>query len=82
MNSGFQISTRIDHASKIWYAAMRIPFAALDHDRLEPGTTFRINFFRTEGPPAPRKYIIWQATMSESFHVPERFGILKLMPSP
>ncbi len=81
-NSGFQISTRIDRAAKTWYAALRIPFAAIDPRPPAEGNTFRINLYRAQGPPSQRKYIAWQATMSDSFHVPERFGILKLVSSP
>jgi hypothetical protein len=81
-NSGFQVSARIDRAAKIWYAAMRIPFAAIDQRPPAAGTTFRINLLRAQGLPSQRKYIAWQPTMSASFHVPERFGILKLTSSP
>ncbi len=81
-NSGFQVSTRIDRAAKTWYAAMRIPFAAIDQRPPADGITFRINLFRAQGPPSQRKYIAWQPTMSDSFHVPERFGILKLVSNP
>ncbi len=81
-NSGFQISTRIDHAAKIWYAAMRIPFAAIAQRSPADGTTFRINLYRAQGPPSRRKYIAWQPTMSDSFHVPDRFGILRLVSHP
>ncbi len=81
-NSGFQISTRIDRAAKIWYAAMRIPFAAIAQRSPADGTTFRINLYRAQGPPSQRKYIAWQPTMSDSFHVPDRFGILRLVSHP
>jgi Carbohydrate family 9 binding domain-like len=81
-NSGFQVATRIDHAVKTWYAAMRIPLAAIDHRSPADGITFRINLFRVQGPPSQRKYIAWQPTMSDSFHVPELFGILKLVSNP
>src|SRR6266436_2817216 len=81
-NSGFQVSTRIDRAAKTWYAAMRIPFAAIDQRPPAVGATFRINLFRTHGPPAQRKYVVWQPTMSDSFHVPERFGVLELVSGP
>lgn len=80
-NSGFQVSTRIDRATKTWYAAMRIPLAAIDRRQPADGNTYRINLFRLQGPPAQRKYIVWQPTMSSSFHVPEHFGILKLVSS-
>lgn len=81
-NSGFQLSTRIDHAGKTWYAAMRIPLAAIDQRPPADGVIFRINLFRAQGPPSQRKYIAWQPTMSDSFHVPESFGILKLASNP
>jgi hypothetical protein len=81
-NSGFKISTRIDHAAKTWYAAMRIPFSAIDQRPPADGITFRINLFRAQGPPSQRKYIAWQSTMSDSFHIPESFGILKLVSNP
>jgi len=81
-NSGFQVSTRIGRKAKTWYAAMRIPLAAIDQRQPAEGLTFRVNLFRAQGPPAQRKYISWQPTMSDSFHVPEHFGTLKLVSSP
>jgi len=78
-NSGFQISARIDRAAKIWYAAMRIPFSALASQAPGPGLKFRINLFRSQGPASDRIEIAWQPTMAATFHVPERFGLLKLV---
>ena len=75
-NSGFQVATRIDHPAHIWYAAMRIPFSALDKRAPADDITFRVNLFRSQGP--DHKLIVWQPTMSDTFHVPERFGTLKL----
>ena len=80
--SGVQVSARIDRAAKTWYAAMRIPFAAIDRRQPADGNLFRINLFRTEGPPSRRTHIVWQPTMSDGFHVPESFGILKLVSNP
>jgi hypothetical protein len=77
-NSGFEHIVRINRSSRIWYAALRIPFAALDTSTPKPSTEFRVNLFRTEGSPASTKEIVWQPTMSDTFHVPERFGVLKL----
>lgn len=77
-NSGFEHTARIDESKHTWYAAIRVPFAALGTSTPAPGTTFRVNLFRTEGPPANQKQIMWQPTMSQTFHVPERFGVLKL----
>jgi len=77
-NSGFEHSARIDNRKHIWYTAMKIPFRALDTRPPTPGTTFRVNLFRTEGPPQDLKEIMWQPVMGNSFHVPERFGLLQL----
>jgi hypothetical protein len=78
-NSGFQVAARIDGTAKIWYGAMRIPFAALDTRPPAPGRTFRANLFRSQGPPDHRKAIAWSAPMSNTFHQPERFGVLTLV---
>jgi hypothetical protein len=78
-NSGFQVAARIDHRAHVWYAAMRIPFSAIDQRPPADAITFRVNLFRGQGP--DHKLIVWQPTMSDTFHVPERFGILKLVES-
>jgi hypothetical protein len=77
-SSGFEVSARIDQASRVWYGAMRIPFAAIDARPAMPGNTLRINLFRSQGPP-PQQAITWRETMSETFHVPERFGLIRLV---
>jgi hypothetical protein len=81
-NSGFQVAARIDRKNKIWYGAMKIPWSALDESRAAPGKTFRVNFFRSQGPLTTRKDIAWQPTMSDTFHIPERFGLLRLVAPP
>ncbi len=78
-NSGFQTAARIDREEKTWYGAMRIPFRAISERAVKNGTVFRVNMFRTEGPAPDTKLISWQPTMDESFHVPEKFGRLKLV---
>jgi hypothetical protein len=78
-NSGFEHSARIDKPAHIWYAAMRIPLVALDTPAPVEGTAFRMNLFRTEGPPEDPKEITWRPPMSNTFHVPERFGLLELV---
>jgi hypothetical protein len=74
-NSGFSVAARIDPAAKVWYGAMRIPFAALDQREPVSGETFRINLFWSQ--PQGAK-VAWQPTMSHTFHIPERFGLLRL----
>ena len=78
-NSGFEVSARIDRKARIWYGAMKIPYSAVDSRSPAAGNLFRINLFRSQGPEARRQQITWQAPMSDSFHVPERFGLLKLV---
>ena len=78
-NSGFEVSARIDEAAHVWYGAMKIPYSAIDSRKAAPGNTLRINLFRSQGPPSARHQIAWSAPMSDSFHVPERFGLLKLV---
>ncbi len=46
------------------------------------GDEFRINLFRSQGPPSQRVQIAWRPTMRKTFHVPERFGVLRLKDSP
>jgi len=77
-NSGFQVSARIDAAAKIWYTVMRIPWAAIDSNPPKVGAKFRMNLYRSQGPPKDHRWITWQPTMDKNFHVPERFGLLKL----
>ena len=77
-NSGFEHMTRIDAAKHIWYVAMKIPFKAIDTRSPTPGNMFRVNLYRTEGRPNESKEIMWQPVMSDSFHMPERFGLLCL----
>jgi len=77
-NSGFVVAARVDRESQVWYGAMRIPFAALGIDSPKSGEEFRINLFRSQGPPSQRVEITWRPTMRETFHVPERFGVLRL----
>ena len=81
-NSGFAVSARIDKAAHVWYGAMRIPYSAIDTRPATAGNLLRINLFRSQGPTSARHQIAWQAPMSNSFHVPERFGLLKLVKQP
>jgi hypothetical protein len=78
-NSGFEVKARIDPDAHIWYAAMRIPFAAIDARPAAPGNVLRINLFRSEGPPSHQQAVTWQPPMKSTFHVPERFGLIRLV---
>jgi len=58
---------------------MKIPYSAIDTRPAAAGNVLRINLFRSQGSPTARHELAWQAPMSKSFHVPERFGQLKLV---
>jgi hypothetical protein len=78
-NSEFHVSARIDEAAHVWYGAMKIPYSAIDNRPAAQGNLLRINLFRSQGPASARHQIAWASPMSDSFHVPERFGLLKLV---
>ena len=77
-NSGFEFKTRIDEASKTWHCLMKIPWTSIARAAPVAGQEFRLNLYRIEGGPEPRKYITWQAVNSPSFHTPAAFGRLQL----
>jgi hypothetical protein len=78
-NSGFAVKARIDAAHKIWYGEMRIPLRSIDSRPPAAGHEMRIDFFRCQGSAPGRKFIAWQPTGEASFHVPQAFGLLKLV---
>jgi len=81
-NSGFEVKARIDEGTHTWYGAMRIPLAAIDVRPPVVGNTMRINLFRSQAPPSHQQAVTWQPPMNDSFHVPERFGLIRLVEKP
>ncbi len=77
-NSGFQVMARIDAANKTWYGEMKIPFAAIATWPPAAGRELRAGFFRIAGP-EPKTHVSWQATDGKTFHIPEKFGIVRLV---
>lgn len=77
-NSGFQVKARIDAARNTWYGEMKIPFEAIATGAPAAGRELRAGFFRIAGA-EPKKYVSWQVTGGKTFHVPEKFGILRLV---
>jgi hypothetical protein len=78
-NSGFEVAARTDEDSHTWYAAMKIPYAAIDTRPAAIGNTLRMNLFRSQGPPNHHQEITWQPPMAQTFHTPEKFGTLELV---
>jgi len=78
-NSGFESSARIYRNAHIWYGAMKIPYSAIDPRPAMPGNVLRANLFRSQGPKSKHYEITWHAPMAETFHVPQQFGLYKLI---
>ena len=77
-NSGFQVKARVDAPNKTWYGEMKIPFQSLGGAPPAAGRELRAGFFRIAGFAPDKKHVSWQPTGGRTFHVPEKFGILRL----
>ena len=73
-SSGFESATRVDEKAKRWTAEMRIPVSALGKTPTA-GAPWRINLYRCDY--ANKAFLASHPTLTGSFHVPERFGILQ-----
>ena len=81
-NSGFEHATRMDAANHIWTVEMRIPLSSMHVSEVHGGVEWRANFFRAagKGGDEQRKFLAWSIIPEgKTFHVPTRFGILKLV---
>jgi alpha-galactosidase len=78
LKSGLSRSVWLDHEKHTWAAELAIPMKALT-EAFEPGSIWRVNFYRVEGTKEPRFYSAWQATRTAqpNFHVPEAFGKMR-----
>jgi len=82
-----QVRQRIIAVSRFGDESLRCQLSShnietISCDLLEPGVLAKFsdaeNLFRSQGP-SPQTQVTWQAPMSDRFHVPERFGLLKLL---
>lgn len=77
-NSDFMHATRIDPARHIWTCEICIPIRSMDAPPPHPGTEWRLNLFRSDGPESARRSLAWSIVPgSDTFHVPTRFGALQ-----
>ncbi len=81
-DSGYEHATRIDTQAHVWTCEMRIPLKSMNARTPVPGTAWRINFYRADGPgeDSQRRFMSW-STIPEgrSFHAPTRFGIIRFV---
>jgi alpha-galactosidase len=77
LESRLKRRTSIDEKRKIWRAELILPMKSLT-ENFDPAKSWRLNFFRVEGPSEPRFYSAWQPTGTPvpNFHVPDAFGKL------
>jgi len=81
-NSDFQHATRIDKENHVWTAEMRIPLRSMKVQIIQPGSAWRVNFFRAAGHGADnqRMFLAWSTIPEgQTFHVPSRFGVLRFV---
>lgn len=77
LKSGMRRRVVLDESARTWTAELAIPMKSLV-EKFDPSATWRVNFYRVEGPSEPRFYSAWRPTRSPvpNFHVPEAFGEL------
>ena len=82
LHSALRRRVTVDHAQQIWIAELAIPMKSLI-PAFDPAATWRLNFFRVEGPAEPRFYSAWSPTHTPepNFHVPTAFGTLIFTPA-
>jgi alpha-galactosidase len=78
LHSGLRRRVSVNEKTKTWIAELALPMKVLT-PRFNPKDSWRVNFFRVEGPAEPRFYSSWRPTHSPqpNFHVPEAFGTLR-----
>src|SRR5437899_5536807 len=84
-DSRFEHSTRVDAKGHVWACEMRIPLASMGVKALDPGSEWRVNFYRADGPgdDSQRRFMCWSAIPEgKTFHVPTRFGVIRLVKEP
>ncbi len=81
-DSHFDHTTRVDTKDHVWTCEMRIPVRAMGVESVRPGSEWRVNFYRADGPgdDAQRRFLCW-STIPEgkTFHVPTRFGVIRFV---
>ena len=74
-SSHFQTAVQVNKKAKVWTTEMRIPLKSLAEARPSEGTRWRINLYRCDR--AHQAFLAWNPTLSGTFHVPEKFGVLE-----
>jgi hypothetical protein len=75
--SHFQSAVKIDRKDSVWDCEIRIPLEALGATSPAAGTKWRINLYR--GDIAHKAGLAWNPCLTQTFHTPERFGVLEFV---
>ena len=67
----------MDKTARRWTCEMRIPLKSLASIKPKAGTQWRLNFYRCDQ--ANKAFLAWSPTLTGSFHVPEKFGVLEFV---
>jgi hypothetical protein len=76
-DSQFTSAVKVDEASKVWTAELKIPLDTLNAPRPAPGARWRLNLYRSDK--AGAVFMGWSPTMNGSAHTPEKFGVLEFV---
>jgi predicted TIM-barrel fold metal-dependent hydrolase len=76
--SWMQYAVEVDHSAKVWRVEVRIPMKSLATAPPVPGAKWRINLYRHDK--ANKAGLAFSPTLTGTFHTPERFGWLELLP--
>jgi alpha-galactosidase len=77
LQSGLKRRVGVFEETKVWVGELSLPMKSMTA-RFDPAQSWRVNFYRVEGPAEPRFYSAWRptGTPAPNFHVPEAFGKL------
>jgi hypothetical protein len=75
------LEARVTRRPERWSALLQIPLEALVGEGEALPSSWRANFYRIDRG-APDEYSAWSPTLTDppDFHVPEKFGVLRLPP--
>jgi predicted TIM-barrel fold metal-dependent hydrolase len=73
-NSQFESRVQVDQKAHVWRCEMRLPIHSLAAAAPSVGTRWHLNLYRCDR--ANKAFLAWRPTLTETFHTPERFGVL------
>ena len=75
--SGEESVATIDPETKTWRIEARIPLSSLNEEAPTVGARWRANLFRHDK--VSEVFLAWNPTLTDTTHVPDRFGVLEFV---